>query len=243
MTQENKTVTLFIQCLVDSIYPEVGEAMVTVFQKLGITLECPVDQTCCGQPAFNAGYRSEARTAARRFIKIFENAETIVCPSGSCVHMVRHHYPELFKNQPEWLARAQSVTKKTFEFSEYLVDHLGVEDLGAVYNGRITYHDSCHPLRGLGIQKQPRKLISKVKNAEFIEMKNSDICCGFGGAFSVKYPEISAAILEDKVKNIIDSDADVVVGVDMSCLMNIQGLLSRKNSGVKIMHIAQLLAT
>jgi L-lactate dehydrogenase complex protein LldE len=243
MTQENKTVTLFIQCLVDSIYPEVGEAMVTVFQKLDITLECPVDQTCCGQPAFNAGYRSEARTAARRFIKIFENAETIVCPSGSCVHMVRHHYPELFKNQPEWLARAQSVTKKTFEFSEYLVDHLGVEDLGAVYNGRITYHDSCHPLRGLGIQKQPRKLISKVKNAEFIEMKNSDICCGFGGAFSVKYPEISAAILEDKVKNIIDSDADVVVGVDMSCLMNIQGLLSRKNSGIKIMHIAQLLAT
>lgn len=243
MTQENKTVTLFIQCLVDSIYPEVGEAMVTVFQKLSIALECPVDQTCCGQPAFNAGYRSEARTAARRFIKIFENAETIVCPSGSCVHMVRHHYPELFKNQPEWLVRAQSVTEKTFEFSEYLVDHLGVEDLGAVYNGRITYHDSCHPLRGLGIQKQPRKLISKVKDAEFIEMKNSDICCGFGGAFSVKYPEISAAILEDKVKNIIDSRADVVVGVDMSCLMNIQGLLSRKKSGVKVMHIAELLAT
>jgi L-lactate dehydrogenase complex protein LldE len=243
MTQENKTVTLFIQCLVDSIYPEVGEAMVTVFQKLGIDLECPVDQTCCGQPAFNAGYRSEARTAARRFIKIFENAETIVCPSGSCVHMIRHHYPELFKNQPEWLVRAQSVTEKTFEFSEYLVDHLEVEDLGAVYSGRITYHDSCHPLRGLGIQKQPRKLISKVKDAEFIEMKNSDICCGFGGAFSVKYPEISAAILEDKVKNIIDSGADAVVGVDMSCLMNIQGLLSRKKSGVKVMHIAELLAT
>ncbi len=243
MTQENKTVTLFIQCLVDSIYPEVGEAMVTVFQKLGIALECPVDQTCCGQPAFNAGYRSEARTAARRFIKIFENAETIVCPSGSCVHMIRHYYPELFKNHPEWLVRAQSVTEKTFEFSEYLVDHLGVEDLGAVYNGRITYHDSCHPLRGLDIQKQPRKLISKVKDAEFIEMKNSDICCGFGGAFSVKSPEISTAILEDKVKNIIDSRADVVVGVDMSCLMNIQGLLNRKKSGVKIMHIDELLAT
>ena len=240
--RENKPVTLFIQCLVDSLYPEVGEAVVTVFRKLGIALECPVDQTCCGQPAFNAGYHSEARTAARRFIKIFENAETIVCPSGSCVHMVRHHYPELFKNQPEWLARAQSVTEKTFEFSEYLVDHLGVEDLHAVYNGRITYHDSCHPLRGLGIQKQPRKLISKVKDAEFIEMKNSDICCGFGGAFSVKYPEISTAILGDKVKNIIDSRAGVVVGVDMSCLMNIQGLLSRKKSGVKIMHIAQLLA-
>ena len=242
MMLKDKTITLFIQCLVDSIYPEVAEAMVTVFRKLGIALECPIDQTCCGQPAFNAGYQREARTAARRFIKIFENAETIVCPSGSCVHMVRHHYPELFKNQPEWLARAKSLTQKTFEFSEYLVDHLGVEDLGAVYNGRITYHDSCHPLRGLGIQNQPRKLINQVNEAEFIEMKNSDICCGFGGAFSVKYPEISAAILEDKVNNIINSRADVVVGVDMSCLMNIQGLLSRKKTGVRVMHIAQLLA-
>jgi L-lactate dehydrogenase complex protein LldE len=242
MKQENKKVTLFIQCLVDSMYPEVGEAMVKIFRKLNIAMDCPLDQTCCGQPAFNAGYRREARTTARRFIEIFENAENIVCPSGSCVHMVRHHYPELFKDRPEWLARAKNVTQKTFEFSEYLVDQLGVEDLGASFNGRITYHDSCQPLRGLGIQKQPRKLISKVKAAEFIEMKNSDICCGFGGSFAVKYPEISTAILEDKVKNIIDSGADAVVGVDMSCLMNIQGLLSRKRSPIKVMHIAQLLA-
>jgi L-lactate dehydrogenase complex protein LldE len=243
MEPENKKVTLFIQCLVDSMYPEVGEAMVEIFRKLGIAMDCPADQTCCGQPAFNAGYRREAQIAARRFIEIFENAETIVCPSGSCVHMVRHYYSELFKDQPEWLTRAQNVKDKTFEFSEYLVDNLGVEDLGATYYGRVTYHDSCHPLRGLGIREQPRKLISHVKEAEFIEMKNSDTCCGFGGTFSVKYPEISTAILQDKVKNIMDSGAEVVVGVDMSCLMNIQGLLSRKKSGVKIMHIAQLLAS
>ena len=242
MGQINKKVTLFIQCLVDTLYPEVGEAMVAIFRKLGVAMDCPVDQTCCGQPAFNAGYRREAQIAARRFIEIFENAETIVCPSGSCVHMVRHYYSELFKDQPEWLTRAQNVKNKTFEFSEYLVDKLGVENLDAAYNGRVTYHDSCHPLRGLGIRQQPRKLISKVKNVEFVEMKNSDVCCGFGGSFSVKYPEISTAILEDKVKNIIDSRADVVVGVDISCLMNIQGLLSRKKSAIKVMHIAQLLA-
>jgi L-lactate dehydrogenase complex protein LldE len=243
MEPENKKVTLFIQCLVDSLYPEVGEAMVEIFRKLDIAMDYPADQTCCGQPAFNAGYRREAEIAARRFIEIFENAETIVCPSGSCVHMVRHYYLELFKDQPEWLTRAQEVKDKTFEFSEYLVDKLGVEDLGATYSGRVTYHDSCHPLRGLGIREQPRKLIRNVKEAKFIEMKNSDTCCGFGGTFSVKYPEISAAILQDKVKNIMDSGADVVVGVDMSCLMNIQGLLSRKNSDIRVMHIAQLLAS
>jgi L-lactate dehydrogenase complex protein LldE len=242
MKLENKKVTLFIQCLVDSMYPEVGEAVVTVFHKLGIALDCPLDQTCCGQPAFNAGYWREARMAARRFIEIFEKAKTIVCPSGSCVHMVRHHYPELFKNRPEWLARAQNVAEKTFEFSEYLVDQLGVEDLAAAYSGKVTYHDSCQPLRGLGIRQQPRKLIRNIRDVEFIEMKRSEVCCGFGGSFSVKYPEISTAILEDKVKNIIDSHADAVVGVDMSCLMNIQGLLSRKKSTVKVMHIAELLA-
>lgn len=242
MKLENKKVTLFIQCLVDTIYPEVGEAMARVFHQLGITLDCPLDQTCCGQPAFNAGYWREARMAARRFIEIFEKAETIVCPSGSCVHMVRHHYPELFKKRPEWLARAQNVAEKTFEFSEYLVDRLGVGDLGAAYNGKVTYHDSCQALRGLGIRQQPRVLIGNIRDAEFIEMKNSEACCGFGGSFSIKYPEISTAILEDKVKNIMDSGADVVVGVDMSCLMNIHGLLSRKKSTVKVMHIAELLA-
>jgi L-lactate dehydrogenase complex protein LldE len=239
---ENKKVTLFIQCLVDVMYPEVGEAMLKIFRKLDIAVDCPVDQTCCGQPAFNSGYHKQARVAARKFIQLFDDAQSIVCPSGSCVHMVRHHYPELFRDDPAWLKRAESIRDKTFELTEYLVDVLGVEDLDARFDGKITYHDSCHPLRGLGIMDQPRKLISKVDGAEFIEMQKSDQCCGFGGAFAVKYPEISTAMVEDKVNNIIATGADAVVGVDMSCLMNIQGLLSRKKSDVKIMHIAELLA-
>lgn len=239
---ENKKVTLFIQCLVDVMYPEVGEAMLKIFRKLDIAVDCPVDQTCCGQPAFNSGYHRQARVAARKFIRLFEDAQSIVCPSGSCVHMVRHHYPELFRDDPAWLRRAESVSDKTFELTEYLVDVLRVDDLNARYDGKITYHDSCHPLRGLGIADQPRKLISKVGGAEFIEMQNSDQCCGFGGAFAVKYPEISTAMVEDKVNNIIATGADAVVGVDMSCLMNIQGLLSRKKSDVTIMHIAELLS-
>jgi len=239
---DNRKVTLFIQCLVDVMYPEVGEAMLKIFRKLDIAVDCPVDQTCCGQPAFNSGYHRQARVAARRFIRLFEDAQSIVCPSGSCVHMVRHHYPELFRDDPVWLGRAERIRDKTFELTEYLVDVLGVDDLDARFDGKITYHDSCHPLRGLGIMEQPRRLISKVGGADFIEMQNSDQCCGFGGAFAVKYPEISTAMVEDKVSNIIATGADAVVGVDMSCLMNIQGLLSLKKSDLKIMHIAELLA-
>ncbi len=239
---ESKEVTLFIQCLVDTLYPEVGEAMVTVLEKLGLSINCPTDQTCCGQPAYNAGFRTEARDAAERFIGIFEDAPIIVCPSGSCVNTVRNHYPELFKDDAGWLARAEKVGKKTYEFSEYLVDVLGVEDLGAQFDGKITYHDSCHLNRYLGIKEQPRKLIRNVKGARFIEMHDSDRCCGFGGEFAFRYSEISSAILEDKVKNVMESGADVVIGCDMGCLMNIQGMLDRKKIPIKTMHIAQLLA-
>ena len=242
MLNMNKTVTLFIQCLVDGIYPEAGEAMVKIFRKLGIDLICPTTQTCCGQPAFNAGYRREAGIAAKRFIDIFEAAEVIVCPSGSCVTMVRHHYPQLFDDDDPWLRRAKQVAAKTYELTEYLVDVLGVEDLGARYDGKITYHDSCHLLRNLRIQSQPRKLLSKVSGAEFIEMYDADRCCGFGGSFAVKYADISAAMVTDKVNNIIATGADTVVGCDMGCLMNIQGMLNRRGSEIKIMHIAQILA-
>ena len=242
MLNMNKTVTLFIQCLVDGIYPEAGEAMVKIFRKLGIDLICPTTQTCCGQPAFNAGYRREAGIAAKRFIDIFEAAEVIVCPSGSCVTMVRHHYPQLFDDDDPWLRRAKQVAAKTYELTEYLVDVLGVENLGARYDGKITYHDSCHLLRNLRIQSQPRKLLSKVSGAEFIEMYDADRCCGFGGSFAVKYADISAAMVTDKVNNIIATGADTVVGCDMGCLMNIQGMLNRRGSEIKIMHIAQILA-
>jgi L-lactate dehydrogenase complex protein LldE len=237
-----RKVTLFIQCIIDGIFPEVGVAVARIFEKLGIGVECPAEQTCCGQPAFNSGYRKEAKRAAEHFIDVFDDAEAIVCPSGSCVNMVRNHYPELFRDDAKRLERAKGIGVRTFELTEYLVDVLGVEDLGSRYDGRITYHDSCHLMRGTGVKEQPRKLIRKIRGAAFVEMKDSDRCCGFGGAFSVKYPEISTAILEDKVKNIIDSNAEVVTGCDMGCLMNIQGILSRRGLPVKTLHIAQLLA-
>lgn len=242
MGNPKNTVTLFVQCLVDGIYPEVGEAIFKIFHKLGIQMTCPSDQTCCGQPAFNSGYRREAKSTAKRFIEIFESAEVIVCPSGSCVTMVRHHYPQLFGNDETWLQRARHVAEKTYELTEYLVDILGVEDLGANYAGRITYHDSCHLLRSLRVKDQPRKLLRKVSGAEFVEMYDSDRCCGFGGSFSVKYPDISTAMVADKVKNISDSGADTVVGCDMGCLMNIQGMLNRRGLSVRTLHIAQILA-
>ena len=238
---KEKNITLFIQCLIDGIYPQAGLAVVQLFEKLGIGVDIPLKQTCCGQPAFNSGYRKEARTAAKRFIEIFESARVIVCPSGSCVDMVKHQYPALFKDGSAWQKRAKKVSGKIFELTEYIVDVLGIEDVGATFPGKVTYHDSCHLFRNLHVADQPRKLIANVKDVELIEMKNSEKCCGFGGTFSVKYPDISAAILEEKVDNIIATGADAVVGCDISCLMNIQGMLSRRNSKIKILHIAELL--
>jgi L-lactate dehydrogenase complex protein LldE len=237
-----KTVSLFIQCLVDTMFPEVGEAMVTVFDRLGIPLAYPEGQTCCGQPAYNSGYRREAAAAARYFIEIFEGAETIVCPSGSCVSMVRHHYPELFPDDPRMAERARAIGAKTFEFTEYLVDVLGVTDVMAEFPGTVTYHDSCHLSRGLGISRQPRLLLGAVGGLELIEMADSDTCCGFGGTFSINYPEISTAMVDEKIINILATGADAVVGCDISCLMNILGRLSRREEKVKVLHIAQVLA-
>lgn len=237
-----KTVSLFIQCLVDTMFPETGQAMMTVFDRLGIPYDYPEGQTCCGQPAFNSGYHHDAAGAARHFIDVFENAEIIVCPSGSCVHMVRHHYPDLFKDDPEMRNRAIAIGAKTFEFTQYLVDELGITDVLAEFSGSVTYHDSCHLSRGLGIIEQPRTLLKNVKGLEFIEMRDSDTCCGFGGTFSINYPEISTAMTDEKVENILASKANIVTGCDISCLMNISGRLSRRNEKVKALHIAEILA-
>lgn len=237
-----KKVTLFIQCLIDGLYPEAGEAVVKIFDRLGLAVDYPLDQTCCGQPAYNAGHLDYARAAARHFIRVFDGARCIVCPSGSCVHMVRHHYPLLFAGDPVWLRRARDTACRIYELTEFLVDVLGVKDVGARYDGTITYHDSCHLLRGLRIADAPRALIAHIKGARLIEMKDSDYCCGFGGTFAVKYPRISAAMVSDKVQHIIHSGADVVTGCDMGCLMNIEGALHRLGSPVKVRHIAQLLS-
>ncbi len=238
----NVKISLFIQCIVDALYPQVADALVKIFRSMNMDMDCPADQTCCGQPAFNAGYRNQAKIAARHFINVFEPSEVIVCPSGSCVNMVRNHYAELFHDEPYWRERARMVGAKTYEFTEFLVDFLKIEDLGARRPGKITYHDSCHLLRYLGIQSQPRRLLNNVAQAEFIEMPDSDRCCGFGGSFAIHYHEISAALAKDKVRDIIASGADVVVGCDMGCLMNIQGIISRQGLPVQTMHIAQLLA-
>lgn len=234
-------VSLFAQCLVDAFYPEVAESVVRVLTRLGMSITVPVDQTCCGQMAYNSGYTREAAVAAKRFIRIFENAEAIVVPSGSCANMVVNHYPDLFSDEASWQNRAGQVGARTFELSQFLVDVLGVLDVGARYHGSLTYHDSCHLLRGLGIKEQPRKLIRNVKGLTFIEMKDSDRCCGFGGTFSFKYPEISTAMLNDKIRNISDSDAGGVVGCDAGCLMNMEGMIKRKGLPIKTIHMAQLL--
>ena len=240
---KDKKVTLFIQCLIDGMYPHVGHAMVRLFEKLGVGVDIPLNQTCCGQPAFNSGYRKEATIAAKKFIEIFESSHVIVCPSGSCVDMVKHQYPVLFDKGSSWQKRAKNVSGKIFELTQYLVDELGIENVGAEFKGKVTYHDSCHLFRNLHVADQPRKLITNVKGTELVEMKNSEKCCGFGGMFSVKYADISSAILEEKVDNIVAAGVDAVVGCDISCLMNIQGMLSRRNSSIKIMHIAELLAS
>jgi L-lactate dehydrogenase complex protein LldE len=240
--ETEKPVSLFIQCLIDALYPEVGEAVVRIFERLGIPVTYPQGQTCCGQPAYNAGYLDEARSAARHFLEVFADAPCIVAPSGSCVHMVRHHYRHLLADDPVWFERARRVAVRTYELTEYLVDVIGVTDLGVRLEGSVTYHESCHLLRGLGISDQPRALLKNIVGLRLVEMKNADTCCGFGGTFAFKYPVISAAMVEDKVRHILETGADTITGCDMGCLMNIEGALSRRGHAVRVRHIAQLLA-
>jgi L-lactate dehydrogenase complex protein LldE len=236
-------VALFATCLVDQLFPNVGVSVVKVLRRAGCEVEFDERQTCCGQPAFNTGYRKEARKFAERFIEIFESsdAEAIVSPSGSCVAMVKHFH-ELFPDDEGWRERAERIADKTHEFSSFLVNVLKLENLGACFSGRVTWHDACHGLRELGLKSEPRSLLQNIENAEFVEMQNADACCGFGGTFSVKYPEISVAILDSKIESIEKSDVDVVVSCDASCLMQIGGRLSRQGAKAKTMHIAEILA-
>lgn len=236
-------VALFITCLVDQLCPNVGISVVRVLRRAGCDVEFDERQTCCGQPAFNTGYRQEARKFAERFIEIFERSEAgaIVSPSGSCTAMVKHFH-ELFPEDEEWRTRAENVAERTHEFTGFLVNILKVDDPGSAGSGRVTWHDACHGLRELGLKDEPRRLLNNIKGVEFIEMENADVCCGFGGTFSVKYPEISAGILDNKIEAIEKAHVDAVVSCDASCLMQIGGRLSRIGSNVKTMHIAELLA-
>jgi L-lactate dehydrogenase complex protein LldE len=237
-------VSLFITCLVDQLWPEVGTSAVEVLRRTGCEVGFDERQTCCGQPAFNTGYRSDARKLARRFIEIFEGsgADAIVSPSGSCTAMV-HHFHQLFEDDEHWRRRAEAIARRTHEFSSFLVNVLGVDDVGASFRGRVTWHDACHGLRDLNLHSEPRRLIKGVRGVEFVELPNADACCGFGGTFSVKYPEISVAILDNKIAEIEKAGVRAVTSGDASCLMQISGRLTRQKSHVRAMHLAELLAS
>lgn len=235
-------IQLFITCLVDSFYPQTGEAIVDIFQRLGVGVDFPPDQTCCGQPNFNAGLRAEARPIAQHTIRVFEKTSgDIVTPSGSCAHMFKHGYPELFQDDPLWLPRAQTFAERVYEFTEYLVDQLRVTDLGARWDGILTYHPSCHTLRGMNIDRQPRELLANVRGAQIVELSHADECCGFGGIMSMEHPELSAEWLKRKISNLEDTHSPTLVVTDAGCLMHIAGGLHRQNKNQRVLHIAEVL--
>lgn len=240
---KNIRVSLFITCLVDQFFPDVGMSAVSVLRKLGVDVDFPAAQTCCGQPAFNSGFTTEARELAKRFIAIFEKSEFVVAPSGSCTSMVRVFYPELLKDEPEWQKRAESLASRTYELTEFLVNVLGVEDVGASFEGKVALHQSCHLLRELNVRTEPQRLLKAIKGIDLVDLERSDTCCGFGGLFAIKYPHISGSILQDKLDCIKKSGGDVVVACDVSCLMHIGGGLSRQGERTRTMHIAELLAS
>ena len=242
MAPSRPRVSLFITCLGDQFFPEVGEAAVKVLRRLGAEVTFNPAQTCCGQPAFNTGYRDEARAVARQVLDIFEDAEYIVAPSGSCTTMIRVFYPELFSGEPVLEAKAKRLGERLFEFSEFLVKVMKVTDVGASFPHRVTYHDSCHLLRELKIESEPRALLHAVRGLDMVEMQDFKLCCGFGGTFSVKFPEVSVAMGEDKLQAAIQSGAEYLVANDSGCLMHLAGLIHRKNLPVRTLHLAELLA-
>lgn len=239
-----KPVSFFVTCMVDMIYPQVGISVVEILDRLGIEVSFPMGQTCCGQPAFNSGFHDDARACARRFLDAFRDAEVIVTPSGSCASMVRHFYPELFKDDPALYDRAAWAANITWELTEYLVDGLGITDLGAALPPTtVAFHDACHGLRMMGLGEQGRKLVGSIEGVTLAELPGHDQCCGFGGTFAVKMPEISAAMLDDKVAAIQSAtDVDVIVCGDVSCMMQINGGLTRQGHPARVVHIADLLA-
>src|SRR5450755_4496103 len=236
-------VSIFVTCIVDQLFPTVGLAMADVLERLGYRVDFPEDQTCCGQPAFNTGYREEACQVARHFLKVFRSSEYVVVPSGSCTSMIAHHFHDLFPNKPESLAAAEALTPRVWEFSQFLLEVARVDDVGARFEDVVTYHDSCHALREFGIRNGPRRLLANVRGLELREMDAAEECCGFGGTFSVKFPGISGGMAGTKIDSIVRTGAKTVVSVDSSCLMQIQGALSRAELPVRTMHLAEVLAS
>ena len=229
-----------VTCLGDALFPDVGVATVRLLRRLGVDVGFPPAQTCCGQPHFNSGYRDDARALARHTIQAFAGDRTVVTPSGSCAAMVKLEYPELFHDDLVWHGRAEDLARRTHELSDFLVNVLGVEDVGARFEARVTYHMACH-LRGLGLVTEPERLLRRVRGLELIPLERADECCGFGGSFSVRYPGISGAMVQDKAAFIEKAAVDAVVATDAGCLMNIAGCLRRRGSKVRALHLAEVL--
>ena len=240
--KQRPQVGLFVTCLVDLYRPSVGFATVKLLSEAGCSVEVPAAQTCCGQPAYNSGDVESSRAIARQVIETFESFDSVVVPSGSCAGMLRTHVPELFASDEVWHARAVHLAERVFELTTFLVDVLGASPKPPNYNARVAYHDSCAGLRELGIREQPRALLAKVGGIELEELEEPEVCCGFGGTFCVKYPEISGRMVSNKVADIVATEADLVLAGDMGCLLNIAGRLRRQGLNVQVRHIAEVLA-
>ncbi len=242
-----RKVSLFITCVVDQFFPAVGMSVVEVLERLGLEVDFPESQTCCGQPAFNSGFHPEARDVARAWLRTFADSEAVVAPSGSCTAMVRHAFEEIFHGHPRELAEARSLAARTYEFSEFLYSVMGLEDVGAPAwgveeYGAVTLHQTCHLSRELGVREPVKKLLARVPNLEVREMELSDDCCGFGGTFAVKFDAVSAAMADDKLNRAAATGARDIVACDMSCLMHLQGRARRRNMNLGCVHLAQVLA-
>jgi L-lactate dehydrogenase complex protein LldE len=238
-------VSLFITCLGDTIYPQTGRAIVRLLERLGADVEFPVEQTCCGQMHFNTGYADQTLPLLRRFVRTFENSEVIVSPSASCVAMVREHYAGLAERSGDQAlaAAVATIRPRVLELTELLVDRMGLEDVGAFFPHRVTYHPTCHGLRMLGLEDKPLRLLRGVRGLDLVELPEAKECCGFGGTFAIKNADTSTAMLSDKVAAILRTEAEICTAAENSCLMHIGGALSRQRTGVRTMHLAEILAT
>ena len=234
-------VDLFVTCLVDQAAASVGMATVRLLEHLGCSVSFSEAQTCCGQPAWNSGHAEPARAAARALIEAFADAEVVVSPSGSCAGMVKHHYTELFRDDPEWRERAEALAGKTYELSQFIVGVLGVTELGGHFPHRVSYHPSCHAARLLGVGREPLVLLGGVGGLELVPLARADDCCGFGGTFAVKLAQLSSAMVDEKASHVEASGASHLVSTDVGCLLNIAGRLSRRGADVRTLHLAELL--
>ncbi|GGF18690.1 lactate utilization protein A [Halobacillus andaensis] len=233
-------VSLFITCLCDTLTPDVGKDTVQLLERFGCEVDFPEGQTCCGQPAYNSGYVKESKQAMKQMIQAFEDSEYVVGPSGSCVHMLKE-YPKVLSEEPEWKRRAEALVDKTYELTQFLVEVLEVKDVGSTFQGKATYHPSCHMTRLLGVKDAPRILLENVKGLEIIDLPLKEDCCGFGGTFAVKNAAVSEQMVHEKAEHISETKADYLIGGDMGCLMNMGGRLRRNDQDVKVLHIAQVL--